>query len=285
MAVELGRSSIEKIITPEAVEFSPLVIGILTLSIGMKIYMFFFNVRFGKKLCSAALRAAGIDSLGDSVATTVVLLSMLVSHFTNVNIDGWCGILVSLFIFYAGINAARETIHPLLGQAPDPELIDQIEAIVMEKEQIVGFHDLVVHDYGPGRLMVSLHGEVPGNQDIYELHDVIDQVEEELREKLGCEAVIHMDPIAVDDEAVFSMRARLAAQVKELGEDVTIHDFRMVQGPTHTNLIFDAVIPYELNLSEAEAKARIQKIVLQNGDHYFAVVKIDRPYVQKHKQY
>ena len=279
MGVELVKSSIEKILHPVAVEGSVLIVAILLVSIAVKGYMFFYNRRIGRKIGSAAMQATAMDSLSDAASTAMVLLAMLITHFSGWNADGWCGVLVALFILYAGFNAAKETISPLLGQAPDPEVIETVERIVLSYPEIIGIHDLVVHDYGPGRLMISLHGEVPDNGDINELHDAIDRAEAELDRTLNCESVIHMDPIAVEDETVNEMRMRVAAVVKTIDAQITIHDFRMVKGPTHTNLIFDAVVPHHLKLGAEELKARMETLITDSCPNCFAVIKIDRPYV------
>ncbi|MBO7667146.1 MAG: cation diffusion facilitator family transporter, partial [Firmicutes bacterium] len=246
----------------------------------VKVYMFLYNSRTGRRIDSAAMRATGLDSLSDCIATTVVLLAILVAHFTGLQVDGWAGILVSAFIIWAGYNAARDTISPLLGSPPTQELIDHIEEIVMAHDEVSGIHDLVVHDYGPGRLMISLHAEVSGDGDIYELHDVIDSIEQELNRELGGETVIHMDPVAVDDEQVNAVRHELSCLLQEkLDDRVTIHDFRMVQGPTHTNLIFDAVLPYDVKLTDKEAEKKIKELVNEKWPDRFCVLKIDHPYV------
>ncbi|MDE6759748.1 MAG: cation diffusion facilitator family transporter [Lachnospiraceae bacterium] len=279
MGLELFKSSFLKIIHPEPVDTSILAMGILAVSIAVKLYMAFYNHRVGRKIDSAAMKATSIDSLSDSVATSVVLAAMLVMRFTGINIDGICGVLVALFILYAGFSAAKETLDPLLGLAPDKEYVEKIEQIVMEHDMIQGIHDLVVHDYGPGRQMISLHAEVPGDQDIYEIHDLIDRIERELNEKLFCEAVIHMDPIETDNEEVARMRDLIAKEVKRIDNRMTIHDFRMVTGNTHTNLIFDALVPYELKMSGEEVKGKIEEIVRNLEGDYFAVVHIDQGYV------
>ena len=280
MGVELLRSSIRKIADPQPVTGSALVIVILIVSILVKLYMFFYNNRIGRRIDSAAMRATGMDSLSDCIATTVVLLAILIARFTGVNIDGWAGILVSAFILWAGYNAARDTISPLLGSPPSQELIDRIESIVMAHDEVVGIHDLVVHDYGPGRLMVSLHAEVSGDGDIYALHDAIDGIENELNQELGGETVIHMDPIAVDDALVSDTRKEISRLLQtELDQRITIHDFRMVQGPTHTNLIFDAVLPYDIKMTDREAEERIKELVRSKWPERFCVLKIDHPYV------
>lgn len=279
MGVELLKSSISKILSPSPVETSFLAMGILVASVCVKLYMCFYNRSVGKKIDSAAMRATAMDSLSDSVATTVVFLSMVIMRVTGTNADGWCGTMVAIFVLYAGYSAAKDTISPLLGQPPDPEFIEQIKDITLAHKEIVGIHDLVVHDYGPGRVMISLHGEVPGNGDIFKLHDVIDQTEKELKEKLGCEAVIHMDPIAVDDEEIDSIKKEVVELVKVIDEKLTIHDFRMVKGPTHTNLIFDVVVPYELKISDRVVAEEIEQIVRDRWNSFFVVLNIDHTYV------
>lgn len=280
MGAELARTSIDKIFHPQQIDTSNLAMAILLVSIVVKIYMAFYNKKIGKKIGSAAMEATSADSLSDTVATTVVLVAMLVMRYTGVNIDGICGVLVAVFILYAGYNAAKETISPLLGKVPETDFVEQIEQIVMAHEGIIGTHDLIVHDYGPGRLMISLHAEVPGNGDIFVLHDKIDLIERELKERLGCEAVIHMDPIEVDNELVKTVRKQVAEQLKQIEETLTMHDFRMVTGPTHTNLIFDIVVPYNIKFSDEEITKRVQEQVQQLDASYIAVINIDKAYVK-----
>ncbi len=279
MGFELLRSSVDKIIHPKPVDTSTLTMVILLVSIAVKLYMAFYNRSVGRKIGSAAMEATAIDSLSDSVATTVVLLAMLVMRFAGINIDGVCGVLVAVFILYAGIRAAKETLDPLMGLAPDKEFVEQVEQIVMSHDMVKGIHDLVVHDYGPGRRMISLHAEVPGDHDIFEIHDLIDRIERELDEKLVCEAVIHMDPIETDNEEVARMRDLVAGQVKLIDDRMTIHDFRMVTGNTHTNLIFDAVAPYDLKMSTEQVKNKIEELVQDLEGNYYAVVHIDQSYI------
>lgn len=279
MGFELAKSSVEKILHPTPVETNLLSIGILVVSVAVKLYMSSYNKKIGTKIDSAAMKATAADSLSDAVATSVALLAILVQKFAGFNVDGWCGILVAGFILFAGYNAAKDTLSPLLGQPPEPELIEEIQRITLSHPEIVGIHDLVVHDYGPGRQMISLHGEVPGNGNIFALHDVIDQAEKELKEQLGCDAVIHMDPIEMDNDAIAQVREEVEKLVTEIHGEITIHDFRMVTGPTHTNLIFDAVVPYQVKMSDPEVTAAIQKKISERWDNYFAVVSIDHSYV------
>ena len=280
MGIELAKSAVEKILHPEAVEFTLLTGGILLASILVKLYMYLYNRAVGKKIGSAAMEATAMDSLSDCAATAAVLAATLIGHFTSLQIDGWCGIVVAALVLWAGIQAARDTISPLLGQPPAPEFVQRIEEIVLSSPVVQGIHDLIVHDYGPGRVMISLHAEVPAHGDILTLHDEIDNVEKQLHDKLGCEAVIHMDPVVTNDEAVNVTHQRIAALVRGIDENISIHDFRMVTGPTHTNVIFDAVVPYGCKMSDREAEEKIKKAVHELDPSYFAVVQIDKSYVR-----
>ena len=279
MGVELAKSSFQKILHPEAVEFSVAAVVILLASIAVKLYMSVYNRTIGKKIHSAAMVATGIDSLSDTISTVAVLIAMVVGKLSGLMIDGWVGMVVALFILYSACRAAMETVSPLLGQAPEAEFVQRIEELVLAHEDVCGIHDLVVHDYGPGRVMISLHAEVPSSGDILELHDMIDGIEMELRQQLDCEAVIHMDPIVVDDAVTTEMRIRTAALVKEVDERATIHDFRMVVGPTHTNLIFDAVVPFGGEKSNYQLEEEIKARVQQMEGTYFAVVRVENSYV------
>ena len=274
---ELGQDSVNQVKNPQPLDASLLSIGILLASILIKIYIFAYNRSVGRKINAPAMLATAADSLSDCISTAVVLVSMLLSRFLGINIDGWCGMLVATFILYAGIKSTAETLSPLLGTPPDPQFVEQIETIVLSYDEIVNIHDLVVHDYGPGRRMVTLHAEVPGNGDIFALHDAVDSAEIELRDTLGCMATIHMDPISMDDEKVASMRLQTALFASELGEGISIHDFRMVEGPTHTNVIFDAVLPYDLKMTPDELNAKLTDFITAIP-HHNAVITIDRPY-------
>lgn len=279
MGVELFKSSFAKIANPENIESSILVIAILIVSIIVKVYMYIYNKKISKKIDSAAMKATALDSLSDSVATIVVLISIAIYRFTGLNIDGFSGILVSIFILFSGYNAAKETISPLLGNVPDKKFIDEIIKIVMSHKEITGVHDLIVHDYGPGRVIISLHAEVPGNSNVFEIHDCIDRVESELNEKLKCQSVIHMDPIALDDKKVMFMRKEVAKLVKSFNNKLSIHDFRMVEGPTHTNLIFDVVVPLDLNMDYDYIENEIIKLIRDKWENYYAVIKVEKSYI------
>ncbi len=280
MGVELLKSSVDKILHPAPVEGGVLVVVILAVSIAVKIYMYLYNRSIGRRIDSAAMKATAADSLSDTAATAVVLAATLIGQCTGVMIDGWCGILVAAFILYSGINAAKDTISPLLGQPPEEAFVKQIEQIVMSHEEVQGMHDLIVHDYGPGRVMISLHAEVPAHGDILALHDAIDNIESELRTQLRCDAVIHMDPIVTDDPEVNRLREKILAEVRAIDPVITIHDFRVVAGPTHTNVIFDVLLPYQFRLSDGAVKERLNEFVANlEGHRYFAVIQVDHSYV------
>ena len=279
VGVELARTSLEKILQPEAVDFSWLSVGILCASILVKLWMSAFNRRLSQRIGSAAMAATAADSLSDVVATSAVLLGTLAGHFFSLRIDGWVGILVAAFILRAGWEAAKDTLDPLLGQSPDPDLVESIQKAVLAHPQVTGVHDLIIHDYGPGRRMMSLHAEVPMDADVLEVHDVIDNIERELKETFHIEAVIHMDPIATKDPQTNALREKMAALVREIDPAMTIHDFRMTVGPDHQNLIFDVVVPHKCPLSDEEVKAAIAgKAGELEGGPFFTVVSIDRSY-------
>lgn len=279
MGFELIGSSIGKLRSPEPIESSALVFGILIASILVKLYMFFYNHSLSKKIESAAMKATSVDSLSDTVATTLVLIATLISKYTGLLLDGWFGILVGLFILYTGGSTLKETIDLLLGQPPKQEFIDEVREIVLGHSMVHGVHDLIVHDYGPGRVMISLHAEVDVNGDIQDIHEQIDHIEHELQEKLHCSATIHMDPIVTDDKEVLAMKAKVEEMVHFLDESFSMHDFRMVKGSTRTNLIFDVEVPRKTSYTDNEIvnwlKERIHELP---GSKYFAVIQIDHEY-------
>ena len=278
VGLELAKSSLEKVLHPVEVAFSWLSVGILCASILVKLWMFFFNRNLSRRIGSAAMMATATDSLSDAAATSAVLLGTLVGHFADLYIDGWVGVLVAVFILRAGWGAAKDTLDPLLGQSPDPELVRGIQETVLGRPEIVGMHDLVVHDYGPGRCMASLHAEVPMDADILVIHDVIDNLERELRRKLGVEVVIHMDPIAVGDPRTDALKAQVTELVLRIDPDMTIHDFRMTAGPEHTNLIFDVAVPYHCRLEDEQVQEAIGAAVKALPGNYYTVVSVDHVY-------
>lgn len=279
MGVELGRGSVEQILHPSPVEYSALAVGILVISIAVKLYMALYNRSIGRRIDSAAMAATAADSLSDCLATAAVLLGTLAGRFWGLEIDGWCGALVALFILWSGVNAARETINPLLGQPPSREFVERVRSMVLSHRDIIGVHDLIVHDYGPGRRILSLHAEVPASGDILVLHDVVDAAERQLNEDLGCRATIHMDPVVTDDGLTAETRQRVASIVGLIDPGITIHDFRMVPGPTHTKVLFDAEVPYQCSLPDQEVRSRIEQGVQALDGNYSAVVEVERGYV------
>lgn len=278
MAFELIKSSISKIIRPETVETGILTYVILIVSILVKLYMAFYNRQVGKKIGSVAMIATATDSISDCIATTVVLITSILAQFTNLHLDGYCGVLVAIFIFIAGINAAKDTIDPLLGTPPEKEFVEKIESIVLSHKDILGLHDLIVHNYGPGRVMISLHAEVDAHGDILVLHDLVDNIEHELQKECNCQALIHMDPIINDDEEINHLKQDISSLIKEIDLSMTLHDFRVVKGPTHTNVIFDVVAPYSLPFKDEELKQIISAKILEHFPKHFAVIEIDRDY-------
>ena len=280
VGVELGRSSIGKILHPEEVDFSLVSTGILAASILVKLWMGQFNRGLGRKIGSAAMAATAADSLSDAVATAAVLAGTLVNRFAHVNIDGWVGLAVAVFILRSGWGAAKDTINPLLGESPDPELVKQLRELVLSHPQVVGMHDLIIHDYGPGRRLCSFHAEVPQDADILDAHDAIDHIEREIKEKFGIETTVHMDPIATADEKVNQLRRQVADLARVVEPEMTIHDFRVVRGPTHTNVIFDAVVPHRCRLTDEEVRQRLSRAVSALDPSYQTVIQIDRAYVE-----
>ena len=281
MGFELIQGSAAKILRPEDLTFSPAVLIILAVSILVKCYMYLYNCRLGKRLDSAAMLATAADSLSDALATTLVLAATLTAHFTGLHIDGWCGVLVGLFICWTGFNAAKDTISPLLGQAPDKEFVRQVNEIVMSHQNVLGIHDLIVHNYGPGRILISLHAEVPADGDILTLHDMIDRIEHQLRDALDCHAVIHMDPVCVNDQETNRLKSLVLGYLEEISPRLTMHDFRIVAGPTHTNLIFDVAAPYDFPLQDSELIQAINQRIQQENPGFCAVIEVDKQYTSE----
>ncbi len=280
MGFEFIKTSIEKIVSGESnTRFTILTAVILVLSILVKIYICIYNRVIGKRISSPTLLATSTDSLSDCIATSAIILSAIIGKTTSFNADGWCGLVVSGLIIVAGVNAARETIDPLLGQAPSKEFCRKVEDILLSHEEIIGIHDLVVHDYAPGHVMISVHAEVSDKSDIVEAHELIDNVEHELGEKADCIAVIHMDPISTDDNLINDTKRKVSEVLLAIHPDVTIHDFRMVYGNTLTNLIFDIVVPFEVKMEADEIRAEADRLVKTIDKKYNAVVDVDRKMV------
>lgn len=281
MGFELVRSSIDKIMHPEALAFSVPALIVLLLSIGVKIWMAIFNHQLGKRIDSPAVGAVVMDSVSDTAATTVSMLALILSKFTALPLDGYMGIVVALFIFYTGIQIVRDTVGSLLGQAPDPKLVKELESEILSFDGVVGVHDLIVHNYGPNRIFASAHAEVPSNEDIMKSHDTIDLIEREIKKKFHIDMVIHMDPIVVDDEQINRLRLQLSEIAREIDPRFTIHDFRMVEGPTHTNLIFDLVIPHNCKMKKSEIYRRVNELVNELGPQYYTVITVENSFVME----
>ncbi len=277
MGAELLKSSAEAIFAPQGTAFSALTAGILAFSVLVKGYMWGYNSLLARKLDSSAMKAAAADSLSDAVATGVVLAAMLIARMTNLNIDGWAGLAVSIFIIVSGVGAARDTVNPLLGMPPDPELVERIKREALSTPYIMGLHDLVVHDYGPGRRMITLHAEVPAEGDILLMHDEITALEQRLKRDLDCEAVIHMDPVVSGDRRAAALQCRVSELLAQaIDPRVRLHDFRAEDRGGHVELSFDAVVPYDVDRGEEALRSDIDAAISELGEGYHTTVTIDR---------
>ncbi len=281
MGIELIRSSVDKIINPAPIEFSVGALIVLVLSIGAKIWLALFNRSIGKRINSPAVGAVMMDSLSDTAATAVSMIALILSKFTAVPLDGYMGIIVALFIVYTGISIFKDTLGVLLGKVPDPELVMNLEKEILSYDGVIGVHDLIIHDYGPSRIFASAHAEVSATEDIMKSHDTIDRIERDIKHKYKIETVIHLDPIVIDDERVNDMRIKLSGIVKQVDPSFTIHDFRMVDGPTHTNLIFDLVVPHKCKMKKMEIFDLINTHLKALGDNYYTVITIEHSFVEQ----
>lgn len=277
MGIELLKSAIGKIINPEPVEFSILSVSILILSILVKLWMTVYNKNLGKKLSASAMLATAADSLNDCIATFVVLVCLFISYFTGLNIDGYAGAMVAIFVLWSGYQTAKETLQPLLGTPPDNETVERIKNIVMSQNNIEGIHDMIIHDYGPGRMIVSLHAEISNDIDIITAHDIIDNAEAEIKKQLNCEITIHMDPIATNDERTIQIKKCILNIIKQIDECLDIHDFRIYDKDNITNISFDVEAPFNLKFTNDELKEQIlQKFRETNNDYNIVIEDIDR---------
>lgn len=277
IGVELFRGSLDKILNPSKVEFSLITIGVLVFSIILKLWMALFNYQMGKKINSSTLKATGTDSRNDVIATTAVLVSAVASYFSGIELDGYMGIAVSIFIMYSGIGIVKETLNPLLGKAPDAEFVKEIRDKILTYPGVLGTHDLLVHDYGPGRLFASVHVEMAAEADPLESHEIIDTIERDFYAD-GLHLIVHFDPIVTTDDRVTNLRFWLSEQVCKIDENLSIHDVRIVPGVKQTNVIFDCVMPFDFNMTEDELKKKISSIVRENYPTYKCVITIDRSF-------
>lgn len=278
IGVELGKESFLKILHPEPVVFSWVAIGVLVTSIAVKFWLAAFDKNIGKRIDSSSLLAAAADSRNDVISTGAVLVAALLSRFTGFELDGWMGLGVAAFILYSGVGLVKETLDPLLGLAPDPDLVEHVHKKIMSYPGVLGTHDLMVHDYGPGRQFASAHVEMSAEGDVIASHDIIDNIERDFLENDGLHVVLHFDPLVTGDAKLEELRHWLSEQVKKIHPELTIHDLRMVTGPTHTNLIFDCVVPLDLAMSDDELTATIQRIVKERDPHMFCVITVENGY-------
>lgn len=274
--IELIKGSLEKILHPQIPAMSPLVLGLLTFSILVKCYMYLYNRKLGKRLDSPSIGAAAVDSLSDALATAVVLAGALISRFAGLSVDGWCGLAVCFFIGYAGYKAARDAVSPLLGQAPDREFVKQVHDLVLSHKGILGIHDLIVHNYGPGNVLISLHAEVPADGSLLILHELIDTIEHQLHDELQCQAVIHMDPVLVGDEETERLRRLTKKCLAEIDTSLTIHDFRIAACPEGTRLIFDVAAPYDFPMSDTDLTDIIDRKIRDRNPALRTVIEVDK---------
>lgn len=277
MGIEFIKTSIEKIFNPEPVVASTVPIVILVVSLVIKLWMGYFNNKIGNAINSTAIKAAAFDSVSDSIVTITILVGMAVTYFTGFYVDAYSGILVACFVILTGLKMIKESTGPLLGQAPDPELVKSINSLVLKCPYILGIHELTVHNYGPGKLVISMHAEVPANKNIMELHDAVEEVENKLKHKFKCQATIHIDPIVIDDEQVTDMKDKLSAIVKLIDKSAQVYDLRIVPGKLKT-LIFHVSIPYDLKETDKELKKSIENSIDSIEPGYECIINIDRVY-------
>lgn len=275
---QMLKASVEKILHPDALQFSLLAVGVLVVSILMKLWQARFNMKMGEAIDSATLKATGADSRNDVISTTAVLISLFIGKLTGYQLDGFMGVLVALFIVWSGISLIKETSDPLLGLAPDPTLVGEIQSRIMGHEGILGLHDLVVHDYGPGRVFASVHVEVDANENLMKSHDMVDNIEKEISSQLRIHLVAHMDPVDTKDPLTQTVKQQLKEIVEEIPEILSTHDLRVVSGYTHHNLVFDIVISPGCEKSDGQLKAMIAGRLKEYDPKYNAVIEVDRNY-------
>ncbi len=276
--IDLMKTSIERIINPTEIIYSTWAIVVLVLSILGKLWLGLFNRKLGKAINSSAMTAVFTDCLSDSGATLVTIISMLLARFAGLNIDGILGVIVAIIILIAGINIVRDTLNPLLGEAPDKELVDDLAKTILSFDNVVGIHDLIIHNYGSVKTFGSVHIEVPADANILITHEIMDNIELEIKKKYGIELVAHCDPIETNNEEVTRNKEMVIEVISEINSALTIHDFRMVSGPTHTNLIFDVVLPYHVKATEEETIKSITDKVREKHPNYNCVITVDRDY-------
>ncbi len=278
IGIELLKTSIEKIISSEAAEYSVLSVIILVISVLVKLWMSLFNKHIGRKINSAALLASAKDSANDVITTLAVLLSIAASFIFKINIDGICGLLVALFILWSSIGLIKESLGTLLGNSPDRDFTEHIKKVIMSYPDVIGTHDLIVHDYGPGRRFASVHVEVAAEEDVIKSHDCIDNIERYFLREEGLNLIIHMDPIATENEETLGLRSFIESEVKKINPAFSIHDLRVVPGTTHTNVVFDCVVPPSTVTSHGEIRNKITSALKNNYENHFAVITFETSY-------
>ncbi len=279
IGVELLISSVDKILNPTATEFGIAVVCVLVLSIVVKMWMASFNSSVGKRISSETLRATAVDSRNDVIATSLVLVCAIISHLTSVDLDGWVGVGMGVFVVWSGIGLVRDTIDPILGRSPSPELVQHIHDKIMSYPGVLDTHDLMVHDYGPGRQFASAHVEMSAEIDPLESHDTIDNIEQDFKNEDGLIVTLHYDPIVTNDPAVNDLRNWINQQVEEIDPRLSIHDLRTVPGVTHTNVLFDCLVPVDLGFSDQELVERISNLVIEKYPNVVCKITIDHSYV------
>ncbi len=279
MGVELIKTSVQKIKTPEPSVLSAAAVAVLLISMAGKIWLAFFNRYLGKRIDSPAMTAVAKDSISDTAATASTLLALVLSQFTSLPVDGIFGIVVALFIMYSGFGVLKESVGIILGTPPSKELVDELKKFIMSHDGIIGMHDLVIHSYGATRTFASVHVEVPSTIDILKAHDTIDLIEREVQKRFGIQLVIHLDPLVVNDERVDELHSLVTAYCREIDPALSIHDFRVVDGPTHTNLIFDLVVPFGFKFSEKQTKEMLKEKIQSENENYYAVITAESSYV------
>lgn len=280
VGVELGKSSLDKILHPSPLEFSWTLVIVLLIAVAIKIWQARFNISAGKRIDSLALMATGADSRNDVISTCVVLAGILFGHFTGIQIDGYLGLLVALFILWSGISLVRETVSLLLGEAPDSELVKQIAQIAKSHEGVLDIHDLTVHNYGPGKIFASIHIEVDAAVDVMLSHDLVDNIEHEIAEKLNIIVTAHLDPVDLTAPHRAEIMKIINKTIAPMEGVLNMHDLRMVSGPTHTNVIFDIVLDQNCRISEEEIKSEIEKAIHEDYPNFFTVVDFDKNYIR-----
>ncbi|WP_195985856.1 cation diffusion facilitator family transporter [Clostridium sp. D33t1_170424_F3] len=279
LGFQLVQSSFGKILQPEETEISLLAVAVLIVSMLIKLWQFFFYRKLGRRIASTALEATAADSRNDVISTGAILIGMGITRLTGYNLDGWMGLVVAVLVIVGGIKLIMETSDPLLGIAPSKELVDGIYQKILHYEGVLGLHDLSVHNYGPGRCFASVHCEVPAEQDIMVSHDIIDNIERDFLQDMNIHLVIHLDPVVTDDERTNTLKREVMQKLRALSTEIDMHDFRVVWGNSHTNLIFDVCVPFGFQWDDNELLQRVEEAIKELDSHYFTVVTVDHDYV------